>query len=57
MVEAAAESASGTDAGAPIAAAVVEALRRESVILPAAAVIEHAGIAGHTRARNAARRH
>ena len=35
MVEAAAEAARGTDAGAPIAAAIVAALRDACVILPA----------------------
>jgi TnpA family transposase len=53
-VEAAAEAARGTDAGAPIATAVVEALRRARVILPAAAVIERAAIAGRARARRRA---
>ncbi len=54
MVEAAAEAARGTDAGAPIAAAVVEALRRSRVILPAVAVVERAAIAGRARARRRA---
>jgi TnpA family transposase len=54
MVEAAAEAARGTDAGAPIAAAVVAALRDAHVILPAAAVIERAAIAGRARARRRA---
>jgi hypothetical protein len=54
MVEAAAEAAGGTDAGAPIAAAVVVALRRAHVILPAAAVIERAAIAGRAQARQQA---
>ena len=54
MMEAAAEAARGTDAGAPIAAAVVVALRRAQVILPASAVIERAAIAGRARARQQA---
>jgi Domain of unknown function (DUF4158) len=54
MIEAAAEAARGTDAGGPIAAAVVEALRRSRVILPAGAVIERAAIAGRARARRRA---
>ena len=54
MVEAAAEAARGTDLGAPIVAAVVAALRRAHVILPAAAVIERAAIAGRARARQRA---
>jgi hypothetical protein len=54
MVEAAAEAARGTDAGAPIAAAVVEALRRARVILPAMTVIERAAIAGRARGRRRA---
>ena len=51
MVEAAAEAARGTDAGAPIAAAIVAALRDACVILPVAAVVERAAIAGRARAR------
>jgi Domain of unknown function (DUF4158) len=47
----AAEAARGTDMGAPIAAAVVEALRRAHVILPAVAVIERVAITGRARAR------
>ncbi len=54
MVEAAAEAARGTDAGSPIAAAVIEALRRSRVILPAVAAIERAAIAGRARARRRA---
>jgi TnpA family transposase len=54
MVEAAAEAARGTDAGAPIAAAVVAALRDACVILPVAAVVERAAIAGRARARRRA---
>lgn len=54
MIEAAAEAARGTDAGGPIAAAVVEALRRSRVTLPAGAVIERAAIAGRARARRRA---
>jgi TnpA family transposase len=54
MVEAAAEAARGTDAGAPIAVAAIEALRRSRVILPAVAVIERAAIAGRARARRRA---
>lgn len=54
MVEAAAEAAGGTDAGAPIAAAVVAILRRAHVIPPAAAVIERAAIAGRAQARQQA---
>lgn len=54
MVEAAAEAARGTDAGAPIATAVVEALRGARIILLAAAVIERAAIAGRARARRRA---
>ena len=54
MIEAAAEAARGTDAGGPIAAAVVEALRRSRVLLPPLAVIERAAIAGRARARRRA---
>ena len=54
MIEAAAQAAWGTDRGQPIAAAVVAALRAAGVILPAAAVIERAAIAGRARARKRA---
>ncbi len=54
MVEAAAEAARGTDAGAPLAAAIVAALRDACVILPVAAVVERAAIAGRARARRRA---
>lgn len=54
MIEAAAQVAWSTDRGEPIAAAVVAALRDAGVILPAAAVIERAAIAGRARARKRA---
>jgi hypothetical protein len=54
MIEAAAQAAWSTDRGEPIAAAVVAALRDAGVILPAAAVIERAAIAGRARARKRA---
>ena len=54
MIEAAAQAASGTDCGQPITGAVVAALRAASVILPVAAVIERAAIAGRARARRRA---
>jgi TnpA family transposase len=54
MIEAATQAAWRTDRGQPIAAAVVAALRAAGVILPAAAVIERAAIAGRTRARKRA---
>jgi hypothetical protein len=54
MVEAAAEAARGTDAGAPIAAAVVEALRGRASSCRPSAVIERAAIAGRARARRRA---
>jgi len=54
MIEAAAQSAWGTDRGQPIAAGVITALRAEKVILPAPAVIERAAIAGRARARKRA---
>ena len=50
IVEAAAEAARGTDAGAPIAAGVVVALRRARILPPAVAVIERTAIAGRARA-------
>ena len=51
MIEAAAQAGWGTDRGQPIAAAVVAALRTARVILPTAAVLERAAIAGRARAR------
>ncbi|UFN51577.1 Tn3 family transposase (plasmid) [Roseomonas sp. OT10] len=54
MVEAATEAARGTEAGAPIVAAIIAALRGARIILPAAAVIERAAIAGRARARRLA---
>jgi hypothetical protein len=56
MIEAAAQAAWSTDRGQPIAAAVVAALRSAAIILPAAAVIERAAIAGRARARTRATR-
>jgi len=54
MIEAAAQSALGTDRGAPIVAGVVAALRAAKIILPAPAVIERTAIAGRARARKRA---
>ena len=51
MIEAAAQSAWGTDRGQLIVAAVIAALRGEKIILPAPAVIERTAIAGRARAR------
>ena len=53
-MEAAAQSAWGTDRGAPIVAGVVAALRAAKIILPAPAVIERTAIAGRARARKRA---
>ena len=54
MIEAAAQSALGTDRGAPIVAGVVAALRAAKIILPAPAVIERTAIASRARARKRA---
>jgi hypothetical protein len=54
MIEAAAQSAWGTDRGAPIVAGVAAALRAAKIILPASAVIERTAIAGRARARKRA---
>ena len=54
MIEAAAGAAWNTERGQPIAAAVVAALRAAGIILPAAAVIERAAVAGRARARKRA---
>jgi Domain of unknown function (DUF4158) len=54
MIEAAACAAWNTERGQPIAASVVTALRTAGVILPAAAVVERAAIAGRARARKRA---
>jgi hypothetical protein len=51
MIEAAAQAAWSTDLGAAITAGIIAALRAEQIILPPAAVIEYAGIAGGARAR------
>jgi hypothetical protein len=51
MIEAAAQSAWGTDRGQLIVVAVIAALRGEKIILPATAVIERTAIAGRARAR------
>ena len=51
MIEAAAQVAWGTDRGQPIVAAVIAALHATRIILPTAAVIERAAIAGRARAR------
>lgn len=51
MIEAAAQAAWATDRGQPIVAAVMAALRTARIILPPAAVIERAAIAGRARAR------
>ncbi len=54
MIEAAAQAAWATDRGQPIVAAVIAALRTAGIILPPAAVIERAAIAGRARARKRA---
>ena len=54
MIEAAAQSAWGTDRGAPNVAGVVAALRAAKFILPAPAVIERTAIAGRAPARKRA---
>ena len=54
MIEAAARTAWNTERGQPIAASVVVALRIAGIILPVAAVIERAAIAGRARARQRA---
>jgi TnpA family transposase len=54
MIEAAARTAWNTERGQPIAASVVVALRTVGIILPVAAVIERAAIAGRARARQRA---
>jgi TnpA family transposase len=54
MIEAAAQAAWVTDRGQPLVAAVIAALRTAGIILPAAAVIERAAIAGRARARKRA---
>jgi hypothetical protein len=51
MIEAAAQSAWGTDRGQLIVVAVIATLRGEKIILPAPAVIERTAIAGRARAR------
>jgi hypothetical protein len=52
--EAAAQAAWATDRGQPIVAAVIAALHTAGIILPPAAVIERAAIAGRARARKRA---
>jgi hypothetical protein len=54
MIEAGARAARGTDAGVPIVAGIVGALREAGITLPAPAVIERTGIAGRARARKRA---
>ena len=54
MIEVAAQAAWATDRGQPIVAAVIAALRTAGIILPPAAVIERAAIAGRARARKRA---
>jgi Domain of unknown function (DUF4158) len=54
MIEVAAKAAWATDRGQPIVAAVIAALRTAGIILPPAAVIERAAIAGRARARKRA---
>ena len=54
MIEAAAQSAWGTDRGAPVVAGITAALRAAKIILPAPAVIERTAIAGRARARKRA---
>jgi hypothetical protein len=54
MIEAAAQAAWMTDRGQPIVAAVIAALRTAKIILPPAAVIERAAIAGRARTRKRA---
>ncbi len=46
-----AEAAWATDRGEPIAAAILEHLRANKVVLPAAAVLERVGLAARARAR------
>ena len=53
MIEAAAQSAWGTDSGYTIVAGVIEALRVRKILLPAPAVIERVAIAGRARKRAA----
>jgi hypothetical protein len=54
MIEAGAAAAWSTDKGFPIAAGIVDALRRAGIMLPAPAVVERTGIAGRARARKRA---
>jgi hypothetical protein len=51
MIEAADSAARSTDRGAAIAGAVVAALRKKAILLPAPATIERAGITGQATAR------
>lgn len=54
MITAAADAAWSTDKGLTIAAGVIDALRREKILLPSISTIERAGIAGRARARKQA---
>ncbi len=54
MIEVAAQAAWASNRGQPIVAAVITALRTAGIILPPAAVIERAAIAGRARARKPA---
>jgi hypothetical protein len=54
MIEVAAQAAWASDRGQPIVAAVIAALRTAGIIVPPAAVIERAAIAGRARARKRA---
>lgn len=54
MIAAAERAAARTDAGLPIATAIIEALRSANIMLPMPSTIERAGIAGRARARKKA---
>ncbi len=54
LIAAAASAAWSTDRGLPIVVGITEALRSSCITLPAASVIERAGIAGRARARQRA---
>lgn len=51
LIDAGAQAAWSTDRGVPIVVGITEALRASCITLPAASVIERAGIAGRARAR------
>jgi Domain of unknown function (DUF4158) len=54
MIASAEQAAAGTDAGLPIATAIIAALHAARILLPMPSTIERAGIAGRARARKSA---